>query len=51
MASRVTLPKDRIKGLARSYHTTQKMIRKLIKQFAFSAKFDVALNRFIEERL
>jgi len=49
--TRVILSNQRIKALAKSYKTTQKMIKKLVDQFSNSALFDIALNKYIEERV
>jgi len=49
--TRIILSNERIKGIAKTYKVNQIKVRKLIKQFQYSSQFELALSKFVDERL
>ena len=46
----IGIPENRNKRWAKNFGVTQKLIKKLIRQFPNSYEFNVAINKYLKER-
>ena len=49
--TRIILSSERIKSIAKTYKVSQEKVRKLLKQFQYSSEFELALSKYMDERL